>query len=353
MTSSAPLRVGLLGAGRVARRYHLPILSGMENVEMAAIAEQDDEQRELCLEAAPGAATFKHFEDLFASVQLDAVVICLPPALHAEAAVASFQRGLHVYLEKPLATTREDGERVIRSWLQAGTVGWIGFNFRFHPLVIEMRDAFQQGNIGQLVTAHTCFSSAGRDLPVWKQHRKSGGGALLDLACHDFDLLGFVLGQDIVEVNALLNSRSSAEDTAEVQLRLASGQTVSDFTSLAAADQHRMEIIGTGGELRWDRYRSSRLHVNRAKRDFSKSARLRAAVSACAETPRAIGDALFPPREGSFERALAAFTGACLGLSVDGPELSAGLDSLAVILAAEQSFRSGTKVTVESGFPAP
>lgn len=353
MTSSAPLRVGLLGAGRVARRYHLPILSGMESVDMAAIAEQDDEQRERCLEAAPGAATFKHFEDLLASVQLDAVVICLPPALHAEAAVAGFERGLHVYLEKPLATTREDGERVIRSWLQAGTVGWIGFNYRFHPLVIEMRDAFQQGNIGQLVAARTCFSSAGRDLPLWKQHRKSGGGSLLDLACHDFDLLRFVLGQEIVEVNALLNSRSSAEDTAEVQLRLASGQTVSDFTSLAAADQHRMEIIGTSGELRWDRYRSSRLHVNRAKRDFSKSARLRTAVGACAEIPRAIGDAVFPPREGSFQRALTAFAGACRGLPVDGPELSAGLDSLAVVLAAEQSFRTGTKVTVESGFAAP
>ncbi len=345
---SPPLRVGLLGVGRIAHLYHLPILSTLADVEVMAIAEQDDELRESCRSLAPSAALFTHHQALIESSQLDAVVICLPPALHTEAAIASFECGLHVYLEKPLATTLEDGERIIHAWRQAGTIGWIGFNFRFHPLVIEMHDALRNGAVGELVVARASFCATGRSLPAWKRQRNSGGGALLDLASHHFDLLRFVLDQEIVEVNALVGSRTSEEDTAAVQLRLGAGQLVNVLTSISAVEQHRMEIIGTEGEIVFDRYRSSRLRFNPPKRDFSKAARLRASLGTFADFPRAIRDAILPPREQSFERALAAFVAATRGIPSLGPDLYSGLDSLAVVFAAEQAAQSGRKVAVKS-----
>jgi len=346
---SPPLRVGLLGVGRIAQLYHLPILSTLPGVELTAVAEQDAELRERCRSQAPAAVLFSHHQELIESSRLDAVVICLPPALHAEAAIACFERGLHVYLEKPLATTLEEGERIIRAWRRAGTIAWIGFNFRFHPLVVEMRDALSNGAVGKLVAVRASFCATGRSLPGWKRQRNCGGGALLDLASHHFDILRFVLGQEITEVNSLVGSHASEEDTAAVQLRLAAGQLVNVFTSIAAVEQHRIEIIGSDGEIVFDRYRSSRLRFNPPKRDFARAARLRAALGVCADFPRMIRDALLPPREQSFERALAAFVGATRGELSPGPDLISGMDSLAIVLAAEQAAYTGRKVAVRHG----
>lgn len=345
-SDSRPLRVGLLGCGRIARLIHLPVLTRLPGLEVAAIAEQDVRSREASRSLAPSATLFADHRELIEAGQLDAVVVCLPPALHAEAAIASFERGLHVYLEKPLATTLEDGRRILRAWRSAGTAGWIGFNFRFHPLVVEMRDALGRGSIGHLVGVRTSFCASRRELPEWKRRRDSGGGALLDLASHQFDLVRFVLDQEIVEVNALIGSLASEADTAAIHLRLSAGTMVEVFTSISAVEQHHMVVVGSDGLLAFDRYHSTRLRFRPSQRDYGKAARVRAAAAWIADAPRALRDALLPPRERSYARALTAFVAAARGEPSAGPELDVGLESLAVVLAAEQAAGTGRKVAV-------
>jgi predicted dehydrogenase len=345
---SRPLRVGLLGCGRIARLSHLPVLTRLQGIELAAIAEQDTGSREACRGLAPRAALFEDYHDLIAAAPLDAVVICLPPALHAEAAIGSFERGLHVYLEKPLATTMEDGQRIVSAWRRAGTTGWSGFNFRFHPLAIEMRAAIARGVVGEPLGARTTFCAAGRELPDWKGRRGCGGGALLDLASHEFDLLPFLCGQRIVEVSCMVNSRESEDDTAFSHLRFSGGLVASVFTALSAVEQHRIEIVGPRGQLSFDRYHASRIRCSPARRDFGRAARLREAGVLVAGWPRALRDVLLPRRERSYALALAAFAEAVRGRPSTGPDLDAGLQSLAVVLAAEQAARSGHPVSVSS-----
>lgn len=345
-SDSRLLRVGLLGCGRIARLSHLPVLAGLPGVELTAIAELDPGNREACRSLAPKATWFSHYHELLAASPLDAVVICLPPALHAEAAIASFERGLHVYLEKPLATTLKDGQRILHAWRRAGTTGGIGFNFRFHPLAIELRAAVARGVLGAPLGARTAFCAAGRELPEWKRRRASGGGALLDLASHQFDLLAYVLNQEMVEVSSLLESRVSEEDTALTQVRFSGGAVASVFTALSAVEHHSMEVIGPEGTLSFDRYQASRLLYSPARRDYGKAARLRAAGAVLAAWPRALRDALLPQRERSFAQALAAFVAAARGRPSTGPDLDVGLQSLAMVLAAEQAARTGRQVTV-------
>ena len=338
------LRVGLIGCGRIAQRIHLAALAGLPEVELAAIAEADAGRREAGRAVAPGVSLFADYRDLLERGGVEAVVICLPPALHAEAAVAAFERGLHVYLEKPLATALEEGERVVAAWRRAGTVGRIGFNLRFHPLVGALRQALRQGALGEVIAAQTVFCAARRSHPEWRRRRHSGGGALLDLASHHFDLARFLVGQEIAEVGALLRSAESEEDTAAVVLRLAAGPLVTVFASLAAVEEDRIEVYGSRGKLVLDRYRSSRLRFLPSVRDFRAMGRVRAAGAALASLPRALRDALWPPRERSFARALAAFAGAARGHGPAGPDLEDGLRSLAVVAAAERAARSGQAV---------
>lgn len=345
-----PRRVGLLGAGRVARLYHLPILRSMAGVEVTAIAEQDSESLERCRALAPTANLFGDYRELLESSQLDAAIICLPPALHADAAIACFEHRLHVYVEKPLATTLEDGRRVINAWQNAGTTGWTGFNFRFHPLVRDLREAVRQKSIGEIVGMRAVFCSSGRTVPEWKRFRSSGGGALLDLASHQMDLTRFILEQQVVEVNALSRSLASEDDTSAVQLGFNSGAMAEIFSSISSVEQHHVELTGSNGRMKFDRYRSSRLLYNAAQRDFSKAARIRAAIEVCTGLPNRLHDALFPPKEHSYKNALEAFMQTLQGAPpVDAslvPDINAGFESLSLVLLAEQSAKTGRKVTV-------
>lgn len=89
--------------------------------------------------------------------EVEAVVICLPPALHAEYAIAAFQAGKHVYLEKPIATNLLDARAVVEAWRKAGTVGMMGFNYCFNGLYQSAKQYVRSGPLGDLVPSERCF----------------------------------------------------------------------------------------------------------------------------------------------------------------------------------------------------
>jgi predicted dehydrogenase len=280
---------------------------------------------------------FSDYRELLASCELDAAVICLPNDLHAQATLACFERGLHVYVEKPLATTLEDGLAMVAARKRAGTVGAVGYNLRFHPLVARLRSAVQAGELGDPVAVHTVFCAARRELPPWKRRRSSGGGALLDLACHHVDLIRYVFDSEVTSVHALRRDVETEDDTAVLTLRLASGPLVTTLVSLAAVEEDRVGVYGTRGGLVFDRYRSTRLAFVPAARPSGLADRLRAGLGALGGVAGALGTALRPPREASFEAALAAFAVAVRGGAWTGADFDDGLRSLAVLTAAESA----------------
>lgn len=338
------LRVGLLGAGRIARRFHLPILASLPGVALVAIADPAADARDACRAIVPGAARHSDFAELLDANPLDAIVICMPPALHAHAAAAGFARGLHVYVEKPLATSADEGRAMLDAWRRAGTVGMVGFNHRFHPLALALKSELARGRAGDVTLVRTAFAGAQRTLPAWKQARESGGGALLDLASHQVDLLRFLFDAEVVEVSALTRSARSEGDTVVAALRLSTGPLVCLCASLAAVEEDRIEVHGTRGRLVFDRYRSSHLHRSSERRDFRAAARLQSALDVAGGMPRALRAALFPPRDETFALALDSFVAAARGGGPAKPDLDDGMASLAVVLAAERSAREGVRV---------
>ena len=196
----------------------------MPGVDLVAVADPDEEARAAVRARAPRATLCASHTQLLAATSLDAVVICLPPALHAEAAIASFAGRLHAYIEKPLATSLDDAREVVEAWRRSGMTGMVGFNYRFHPLVIALREAVRRGDLGPVTAVRTSFGAAQRALPEWKRERSSGGGALLDLASHHVDLARVLLDAEVVEVSASVRSIQSEADTAVATLRMSSGR---------------------------------------------------------------------------------------------------------------------------------
>ncbi|MBC7788896.1 MAG: Gfo/Idh/MocA family oxidoreductase [Anaerolineae bacterium] len=338
------VKLGIIGCGHIAELVHLNVLARIPNVEVSGVADCDAKRLELFNQRAPTARCFDDYRELLRTSAIQAVVICLPSLLHAEAAIAAFENGKHVYLEKPLATNLEDAERTCIAWKKANTVGMIGFNYRYNPLFRELRAHIASGSIGALVGAHSVFATPKREIPVWKRTRTAGGGVLLEFASHHIDLVHFFFGQEIREVHAEIKSYASEGDTASLQFTLDNGLCVQSFFSFTAIEEDRFEIFGDKGRLAVDRYRSSAVEVVKSGEEFSMRKRVERGFSQLSGAAYRIKKALATAQELSYRTALGVFVDAVRGSTFATPDLEDGLRSLKVIDAAERSARNGTEV---------
>jgi predicted dehydrogenase len=343
-----PKRVGLLGCGRIASAIHLQVLAGMRDVAVTALAEPNQNARQTAARLVPQAACFADFAELLATAELDAVVITLPSALHAVAARAAFQRGLHVYLEKPLAFSVVEGREVLAAWRRAGTVGMIGYNYRFLPAYQRARALIQSDQIGAVVALRSVFSVSHLTLPEWKQRRESGGGALLDLVSHHLDLAVWLIGKPPCSVVCDLLSRHSDDDVALVQLEFPGGISAQLFAAFAGPEQHRFEILGERGTLGVDVYGSESVDVRPATLDGVRLRHLLGAARALTSPPYWVQKITRSSWQGSYRNALSSFIHAVHVGDVPQPDLTHGFETLVWLDAARESARDKRRVPIET-----
>jgi len=335
------VNIGLVGCGQVAQSVHLRILRNLPGVRLTAIAELDTNTRQRASQLAPDACALASYRNLLERDDVEAVVLALPSGQHAEAAIAAFGAGKHVYLEKPLATNLPDAEAVLQEWQRANRIGMIGFNYRFNEFYRRARELIRQGGVGELVAVRSVFAMAARPLASWKTRRATGGGVLLDLASHHIDLVRFLFDTDIHDVACALHSRISEDDTAFLNLQLGNGATVQSFFSLCATDEDQFEIYGTAGKITIDR-----CHAMDVARRAADGAAYRAdQVRHGLRSLRGIGYGLTRQRavghEPSWQLALEHFIGAIRGEHTAEPTLHDGYESLKVVVAAQEA--AGTR----------
>jgi len=345
------LKVGLIGCGQIAKAAHLVNLKGLRCAELVAFAEPDAGRRQEAARLAPKAAAFTDYEELLDRAPVDAALICLPNALHARAAIAALERGKHIYLEKPLATSLDEARGVITAWQSAGVVAMMGFNYRFNKLYASVREQVRAGKLGQLLFARTVFASAVQDLPAWKRERRSGGGVLFDLASHHFDLLRYVFDQEVREVFAETSSRRSDCDSAMLQMRLDDGMIVQSFFSLGAVEEDSFEIYGEMGKLSVDRYSSLVARITPTTLSRMRLRQLQHGLRSMARSRYLLEKIRAPLQEPSYAKALSSFIAAALAADTathPAPDLFDGYQSLAITEAAEESARTGRPVKLMS-----
>ena len=250
---SGPVKVALVGCGRIARGRHLPILVASDRFEVVAVADPDASAREAAGRLARGGRIEAEAEAIWSDPRVEAVVIASPNPLHPGQASAAFAAGKHVYVEKPVADTLAEAETVLAAWRSAGTVGRIGFNYRFHPMHVAAREMIAEGRLGRLVAIQTCFHTPTTTLPEWKKRRASGGGALLDLASHHVDLVRFLSGREVAQTRCRIRSRESEHDTAVLELTLDDATPVQISVAMHSVDRDRIEVIGERGAVTLDR----------------------------------------------------------------------------------------------------
>ena len=341
------IRIGVLGCGNIARGAHLLSLARTAGATVVAIADSDPTCLASAQPLAPKAGTVRDFREVIEAPGVDAIVIALPPALHAEAAMAALANGKHVYVEKPLATSMTDAERVVVAWERSGLVGMMGLNYRYNPLVRRARARLAEGAVGTPLAARTVFATPRRTIPAWKEQRSAGGGVLLDLAVHHIDLVRFLLDAEIVRVSAELRSVASNDDTAFLQLGLTNGVMTQVMCSLSAVEEDRIEIYGSSGKLTIDRYRSLRVDESPSAAGSALTGVLTGLAGEIRALPYAVQKLRSPMHDPSFPLAMEVFVRAVEQRTPAEPSLRDGLRALTVIEAAEQSAGSGRVVDLD------
>ena len=255
-----PIRIGIIGGGSIARAHLSGYLQAPESVTVTAIADIDSEHAQRHADRAGGARVFLDYREMLASSLVDAVDICLPHHLHADAIVAAAEAGKHVLCEKPLCLTLQEADRVKQAVSDAGITLMCAHNQLFLPPVVAARELLQKGILGEVYQARTTdsfYNDFDPNSMGWRAHKStSGGGELIDTGYHPTYLLLYLLDSEPVEVTAMLSRHRltfmEGEDSADVLVRFADGSIGTLTTSWAyepAGSTEKFSVVGETGSI--------------------------------------------------------------------------------------------------------
>jgi predicted dehydrogenase len=196
-----PLRLGMIGAGTIAQRLHLPALREIGGVDVVALAEPNPARLHECADNFGIERGHTDYREMLDRGDLDAVVIATPNAFHAPAALAALEAGCHVLVEKPMATSGADARRMAEVARERGKVLTLNLPRRFAAPYLAARALLDAGQLGEVYAASaTLIRRAG--IPGYGSWfttaALSGGGALLDAGIHILDTILWVLGEPAV-----------------------------------------------------------------------------------------------------------------------------------------------------------
>jgi UDP-N-acetylglucosamine 3-dehydrogenase len=155
------LKVGIIGCGYIAQTAHIPNYLNNPRVTVSALCDRD----EVLLKSAGSQFQIKQqftdYKELLESNTVDAVSVCTPTASHSHIVVEAAHNGVHALCEKPMASTLEEGEAMLKSVSEAKTKFTVGFNYRFLPNHVKAKKYLEDGKIGKLILARGEVLTAG------------------------------------------------------------------------------------------------------------------------------------------------------------------------------------------------
>ncbi len=199
-TKTGALRVAAIGAGSFARANHLPNLQRFPDCQLVAVANATATTARQVASQFGAKYCTTDYREVLADPDVDAVVVATPHDLHAPIAIAAAAAGKHVFVEKPMAMTEAEGQEVCKAVADAGVLLAVGFNRRFAPLIVRLKDLLNSNPFPKTITYRI---NAGWLPPDhWTLDPIKGGGRIVGEGCHFFDLAYFLVGTEPVRIAA-------------------------------------------------------------------------------------------------------------------------------------------------------
>jgi predicted dehydrogenase len=248
-----PLRIGVLGAARIAPTAIVRPAQRADDVEVVAIAARDPQRARAFASKHGVARVVDTYEQLVADPNIDAVYNPLPNGLHGRWTRAALAAGKHVLCEKPFTANAEEARAVAAAHAGTGLVLMEAFHYRYHPLFGRVRELIAGGAIGALrhVDAWLCFPLlSGKDI---RWNAALAGGATMDAGCYPIHMLRHVVGSEPEVVSARARLRSPGIDRfMEARLRFADDVSGRALCSMLSSQLLRvaLRVRGDEGEIR-------------------------------------------------------------------------------------------------------
>ncbi len=335
-------KIGVIGAGAIAQACHIPGYVAARNCELTAIA--DPEEKCLDMVRKRGwkfSREYRDYKKMLSNEKLDVVSICVPNKFHAEIAIACLGSGADVLLEKPIATSLKDGEAIRAAVKKSGRRLMVGFSHRFNELNIAAKKAIEEGKIGKPYMIRVRFAHTG-PWPGWAKTdwfynpEIAGGGALMDMAVHAFDIAQWLLGSvsAITCRTATLRKDIAVDDNVVAIMEFGDkcmGYVECGWTSPAGF--LGIEIMGDNGVIYSDYSQNKTIIVNGASSPSEKMEM----------KTRILKDGM---KKGSWIRQMEYFTGHLEKAGDFSPGIDDGVSTLKVVLSAYESSKKSKRVEI-------
>jgi predicted dehydrogenase len=324
--NGTPVRIGLIGMGRHGSRYARHLLEDLPEVELVAVCRRDVPSGEE-FARAKGIAFYANYRDLLSDDRLNAVAVVVPPDLTGPICTAAARQGLPFVVEKPLAHTLADAEKIVQEAKDNGTKGLVAQTLRFDSLIRTLK-----AQLPLLGTLHAILIGQHFEplLLPWLDE-PGRGGVILHTGIHSFDLLRFLSGGEVVRVYCESSRRYTqrTEDGFTAILEIEPGPVRAVVTNLrtTAGRTGRIEVVGEKGILVGDHVHQS-LHLIQGREKHPLP---------------------LPPPVPTVRECLRAFVA---WLREDTPppvSLVDGIKALAVVDACQRSALTGTPILLEIG----
>lgn len=244
------VRFGLLGAGRIGK-VHAKAVSGNANARLVAVADAFPAAADAI--ASAYGCEVRSIDAIEAASDIDAVVICTPTDTHADLIERFARAGKAIFCEKPIDLDVDRVKACIRVVEETGAKLMVGFNRRFDPHFMAVRQAIDEGRIGEVEMVTITSRDPGAP-PI--DYIKRSGGIFRDMTIHDFDMARFLLGEEPVAVTAtaaVLVDKAIGDagdyDSISVILQTVSGKQaiISNSRRATYGYDQRIEIHGSKG----------------------------------------------------------------------------------------------------------
>jgi myo-inositol 2-dehydrogenase/D-chiro-inositol 1-dehydrogenase len=250
--TALPLRVGVLGIGRIGKLHAELVAERVPGAALAAVYDLSTDAARSVGERL-GARVERSAEELLAADDIDAVAICTSTDNHVDAIVAAARAGKAILCEKPVSLELAGVDRALAAVEESGVFFQVGFNRRFDPAHQSVREAILSGTIGEV---HLVRISSRDPEPPPVEYARHSGGIFLDMTVHDFDMARYVTDSEVTEVFAHGAVRILPElaevgdvDTAVVVLVHENGAitTIDNSRQAVYGYDQRVEAFGSAG----------------------------------------------------------------------------------------------------------
>jgi predicted dehydrogenase len=352
------LRYGVVGSGNRSRGNHFPILRDyVSEVEIHAICDITPENLAQGLTLCPGAKGYSDYREMLAQESnLDAVLVVVPNYMHAEITIAALNAGKHVLVEKPMALSLADADRMIEAARRNKRMLQVGQQMRYSQAYARMRELIGQGVIGDLSYVFASLFRGDWNPASWKYTdqvtgqktnwrflTKTAGSSLLEDGIHELDVIHWLVDSNPVRIQATGGNKvflnRETIDHAGLLVEFANGcQLTFGYTvfSPRLPEARGLRLIGSKAEMRLEGTRESPVIVIHPFQGQPTH------IPADTERPEPVAGASKPhlPDPDTY-REHKAFAGSIREGTPVFADGQVGKDAIHISLAAERSLRQG------------